>query len=289
MFLKPLHLWDETLSEEFFSSITKWGTIDTPHERLLEKQYKCLGEPLFDQKYSKLEYTVTEKIDGTNIGLIYCYSKNQAKPLYSFLRGRGEIMGNFADQVVSDSYEAFRIIMPIKDRLEQLAARLTNKSDHAIVVLYGELYGPGINAGKRYSGHKKFRLFGAKVIDEGHLLTLLDIPIESHNHHRFRKMVPFESIRKFADFYNVSTVPVIGTVKGCEVDTPLKIREYLLKLPYSNVASQDHQWRDELMEGVVLRHDQPFRIYKLKYQDYFLREEGGFIQHRREEIKHNRI
>jgi len=119
----------------------------TKHKTLLEGEYSL---PEFEYLKDN-EWVFTEKVDGTNIRVIYS-PLEAGLPVIEF-KGRGE-----SSQMPATLYKALeKIFDPLHGKLGELF-------EQAPVYLYGEGYGPKIQtAGKRYRQDQSFVLFDVKV------------------------------------------------------------------------------------------------------------------------------
>lgn len=291
MLLKTI-VWDQfILNDDLLESATRWDSILEPHKHVAVEGFRqkfCYGDPqyleplgssgafaLASKHYQKSEFLVTEKVDGLNMAIIYVFLHGSDLDPRSYVRTRKEIIGSRQDRCVQDEQGFFtQIVEPYWHHYETLAEILRREncpSSASIVVLYGEYYGPKIQKkGKLYGDKKQFRLFGAKVLPPSFFQLLVDTPREEHHTRRWMHTLSQRIFLINADSCKVPRVPMIGRVKGDQVDTPEKIRAYLSSITASVVATEDKGSPEEAFEGVVLRAENPVRQWKLKRRDYGL-------------------
>jgi hypothetical protein len=98
-----------------------------------------------------------------------------------------------------------------------------------------------------------------------------ELPREEHYQHRWKGFIDQDNVFYEAHRYKVPCAPLLDEVQGDRLDTVEKIKRYLAKLgEISEVAVQDGGTPTKSLEGVVLRSDHPFQIFKLKYGSYIL-------------------
>lgn len=186
-------------------------------------------------------WVLTEKVDGTNIRVIYGDGKRD-------IRGR------------SDNANMHPLLI---EAIERDTPTFEEVSDHfdlsegRFVTLYGEGYGAGIQKnGGRYREDKGFIMFDVRITNE----------LQGTDY-----FVSFDNVRGIAMQFTIPVVPIVGYVTTDEIP---RTREELEKfIPYSLVAMGRTDKRVEA-EGVVakprfeLRDQYGSRVmWKLCYRD----------------------
>lgn len=175
------------------------------------------------------DWTVSEKIDGMNIRVIYTLNGMQIK-------GRSDNAQIPADLILSISDT-----MPNYHEAVQYFTEYRGKDlpESWSVTFYGEGYGPGIQKGQRYSDKKRFRCFDLLLgeglwVDDREMRRVcadLDIPL-----------APFLGIWSWD-----SSQPLFSNV------LPYSYASLEEILPFSYVALEDRGVRDVEAEGIVAK------------------------------------
>lgn len=176
------------------------------------------------------DWTVSEKIDGMNIRVIYTLDGYQVK-------GRSDNA-----QIPNDLIQNIGTLFPPHESVVQYFRDYRGKDlpDSWSVTFYGEGYGPGIQAkGKEYSTKKGFRCFDLLLgeglwVDDSEMRRVcadLDIPV-----------APFLGIWSWD-----SSQPLFSNV------LPYSYASLEEILPFSYVALEDRGVRDVEAEGIVAK------------------------------------
>lgn len=188
-------------------------------------------------KYLKdLKWIWTEKIDGTNIRVIWERDEDHPDPVPRLrFAGRSDNA-----HIPAKLYEALQRLFPY-DRMKEVFDFDINSSDQE-VVLYGEGYGAKIQkGGGNYRQDNSFVLFDVMIGD---------IYLERHN------------VEDIAKKLGIDVVPIVGQ------GTIQEAIEYTKK-------GFNSQWGDFIAEGLVIRPEVELRtrrgdrvITKVKYVDF---------------------
>lgn len=184
-------------------------------------------------------WLVTEKIDGTNIRLVYRADRPGRHGVFDVL-GRTDAAAlpkNFQDEALSGVDF---------DRMAAALAAVDEVGRAEAMVVYGEGYGPGIQkGGGDYGPRKALRLFDV-------VTYLVD---EDGGYSRLWRT--WEDVETVAEVLGLKTAPVL--IENAKVGTVL---EYVRSQPYSRVAVEDKEIVEyeqvadvRVMEGVVARTD----------------------------------
>lgn len=271
MFLDKLNFGSVELTEDLLESITRWDHIQAPHKAIEVdgKKQRNWGEPIFDDIFMKSPFTVTEKIDGTNVAWVIFLAFGL--PQIYLIRSRKEFLMFSEDLLGQDKFYALSTLLPNGQLMMDLATALSDKSMDEILCFYGELYGKGIQKGGKYSNKINWRLFGAKRLTPPFVKQFSKIPREEHYQHRWDHMIDQDEVHLHAAQIGVPYAPILDRKQGSFFATPEEVRRYLGSLrSISEVASQDGGTPTNSLEGVVIRCEYPFQIYKLKYGSYVL-------------------
>lgn len=272
MFLGTFYFGGVEVSEELLESVTRWDSIVAPHKGIQvegSKQVRNWGEFQAGEFYRDTIFTVTEKIDGTNMAWVIFMEYGQ--PQVYFIRSRKEFLMFSEDLIAQDKFNALSTLLPNSELVANLAKKLSKQASQEIICLYGELYGTGIQEGGKYSKDINWRIFGAKCLEPEFVKWFGELPRTEHHQHRWKGIINQDEIFYEAFQLGVPCAPMLGEVQGDRLDTVEKIKRYLGKLDeISEVAIQDGGTPSNALEGVVIRSDHPFQIYKLKYKSYIL-------------------
>lgn len=159
----------------------EYPKIDNLYKRNPAKKSELLVGTFTRPEFSLIyAWDVTEKVDGTNVQLKF----------HRVFNGTFDVNGRTERAQFTIAQENF---------LEELGDRIRGKVLHTInyfnldtLTIYGELYGPRIQAGGNYSQQLGFRAFDMMVNDKVWLTP--------------------EDVRKNADYFEVEQVPNLGTM-----------------------------------------------------------------------------
>lgn len=209
-------------------------------------------------------WLVTEKIDGTNIRLVYRAARATAglwAPGLFEVRGRSDeatLPKRFQEEALPD--------VDLRDRMAAALSAIDDRGVAEAMVVYGEGYGPGIQkGGGDYGPRKAFRVF-----------DVVTYTISEDGDFSRGLWRTWEDVESVASILGVQTAPMLGGIK-----TIADALDFVRSDPYSRVAVEDkgvveyEQVADlRVMEGVVARTDPylfDFRgnrvIFKLKSED----------------------
>lgn len=198
---------------------------------IIEGEYAC------DEFPSINKWSVTEKIDGTNVRILFNPITHQI-----LFKGRTE----------NAQFPTF-LYTYLKDTFT--LDNMFNISETSSIILFGEGYGPKIQSGGYYRNDVSFILFDV-LVDEKLWLNR-------------------EDVIEIADKLNIKSVPLLArTENGLQTHdwTLPQIVEYVKSKPNSTIAQiEDHE-----MEGIVARSNPQimFRsggqiMFKLKCKDFY--------------------
>lgn len=190
-------------------------------------------------------WSVTEKIDGTNMRVLYDPRAGTVE-----VRGRSDNA-----QVHVDLLRAIEEMFPLEAMRRQFDEYLGEQVElGTTLTIYGEGYGAGIQkGGGNYNQRKTFRMFD----------------VVYHRHHGLDSWAQWDTVEMIAAGLGVETAPFLGDMTLGEV----------VELVYSNPASQvaaEEGMGPEIpvMEGVVARtnpylfnHQGQRVMFKLKGRD----------------------
>lgn len=248
-----------TVDLEKFNTLFKYPSILTYHKmgekgRLQEE----LAVPLMDYIQANGPLHVTEKIDGTNVRIIFC-------PDGSLLLGsRENLLWNRGELFYDTAMDIVRVMKP-------WVSELTMSDDSAFVALYGEFYGGKVGkAAPNYGTESNdFRVFDSFAIGTSRVERILEEPIEKIAEWRDSGGQPFDHITNMqsrAKLFGFKSVPYLEVVS----ELPTDIREtnkWLLEKFVHSHAKISLSARD-MSEGVVIRTANRAAIAKLRFEDY---------------------
>jgi len=216
----------------------KYPKILTLYER--DENHKVDPSKLSHPAFGLIsEWLVTEKINGRNHRVIL-HPDGEIEH-----RGRTD-KSTFADFELEAAQKA------INGALLHATINQDEDGSYPLTILYGELYGPKIQGGDRYTDEISFRLFDVRIGDF---------------------WLEWDDIEGLAGGLEIDTVPVMHYDWG---QTLPKVQDDLLGLvPFSEVAALEGGNSDIPAEGVVARTDPMLftrdgmrLMYKLKYKDF---------------------
>lgn len=223
------------------------------------KTFKVIeGEFRFKEFEMIKSWEVTEKVDGTNIRVIY-NSAWKDKERVDFARRYLEFMGRTARaQIPAHLEEYLKETFTVED-FDNIFDEL---DIHEGVILFGEGYGEKIQKGGRYRKGVSFRLFDVWVSDSDHPMG--GWWLEQGN------------IKDVANRLGINYVPSLGIMSTEAIvklvkQTKLKIK---MNIPRSIVASTE-KGDDVTLEGLVARSNPLLftrrgkrLMWKLKVRDF---------------------
>lgn len=241
------------------NTATKYPSIPTYHERdpktgqLLENPVKFKGEVI-----------MTEKIDGTNVRIIFLPDD------FFIIGSRKELLFAKGDLFGDPS-------LGIVEKMRSCAEKISFKtSKETLTIFYFELFGGKMTAGsKQYTSNQQigYRLLDIAIIEDYN--TLFNLPIEQIASWREKGGQTFfweKKLLDYADFFNFSSTPRIAKISSdrLSIELPTVVSEglpFLKKtVPYT-LCLLDKQGKGGA-EGLVLRTLDRSCIAKMKFRDY---------------------
>lgn len=221
--------------------MTKYPSIETVYTRDKATNILNFGEMRCIENTCINTWTISEKIDGTNIRVIVT-------------KGGIEIRGRTDNATLNQGLiEAILAIFPSHERLLEYftAYRGQELPDEWSITLYGEGYGAGIQKGATYSETKRFRCFDLLLGESW--------------------WTDDDEMRRVCDELHIPTAPWLAVTPHLP-----KTREELAAIiPFSHVASEDRGVTDVPAEGIVAKplhvllnrhHDRV--VWKLTYREF---------------------
>ena len=247
------------------NSMTKYPSILTYHE-LGEK-----GVLKNTHDFEPLENTesilVTEKIDGTNTRIIF-YGDDY------LIGSREDMLYAKGDRIINGTLGIVETVMPIAERIGSIQG-----NEDKFVVVYGEVYGKGINAGKQYtnSDQKGFRVFDIVIQDEiDNILARELSAIASWRDNGGQSFVTIDGhlLASLAD--GLFSVPSLTSQEYRDMPkTLVETYEWLQQFKTTRAGMEDGHKGNA--EGVVIRNENRSFIRKIRFEDYErTKRAGGF-------------
>lgn len=185
-------------------------------------------------------WLVTEKIDGTNIRLVY-QAARPGEP------GRFEVLGRTDAATLPKGFQEEALTDVDFDRMAAALAAIDEGGKAGAMVVYGEGYGPGIQkGGGDYTPKKSLRVFD--------VVTYLVSEDGEFSRGLWRT---WEDVERVAGALGVETAPVLGTGWPTQ-----DIVDFVRSEPYSRTALEDKgvvEYEEaaglRTIEGVVARTD----------------------------------
>ena len=212
-----------------------------------KKAALIIGEYACEEFEAIKRWTITEKVDGTNVRIIFERPALDPSVCKIHFKGRTD-NAQFPTFLLTYLQDTFTI-----DKMD----KVFEKSNY--VILFGEGYGPKIQSGGYYRKDPSFILFDAYI--SGWWLNR-------------------DGVSEIANQLDIDHVPIIGNIKlnnycgGIEQTrfwTTQEIEQYVRSKPKSNLA----QVEEREMEGIVARSEPQmmFRkggpiMFKLKCKDF---------------------
>ena len=266
------------------NSMTKYPSIPTFHPLGDKGRISNVDPTDWCRWKLEPEIIVTEKIDGTNARLIIC-------PDGQIIFGsREELLGCFGDLISNPTQGIVETLTPLTRRLygileltkfdihkvrAQVQERDSFKVDSGIfLVLYGEVYGGGIEAWKKYTldpGLRSFRLFDVMLMQEHDYAPILDMERPRIARWREQMKQPYlneQELVSFAQHHQIALAPRRATVSWSELPTDVATAlDFLTKYAPTSHCLLDTN-AQAATEGVVLRTPGRTPIAKLRWDDY---------------------
>ena len=194
-----------------------YASIETVFTRDKETNKLNFGEIRMPEVECVREWTISEKVDGTNIRVIYTLDGIQVKGRTD----KADLPSEAEDVVLRSTplhQKAINYFTAYRERDLPLEWSVT---------LYGELYGPGINKGGVYSPVKKFRAFDLLLGESW--------------------WTDDDEMRRICLDLGVPTMPRLANIEKI----PTTKDELLSIIPYSLVAENDNNTQSVVAEGIV--------------------------------------
>jgi hypothetical protein len=248
------------ISLPHLNTITKYPSIPTYHTlgekgRLTEECPKLRGEGI-----------VTEKIDGTNVRMI-------------FLPNGECLLGSRENLLWADDDLLFDPSQGIVEALRYKAQRINNfRGDGPNVVVFGELYGGNIGkCAKQYTsnGAVDFRIFDYMYITPL-MLTMVEeewnlAQLAAWRDAGEQSFASWDDVRDYTDALpdglGIETVPDLIPIQMEHLPTTLQETQQFLQAYQQSHAAMDKE-APGYAEGVVIRSPGREWIYKLRFEDY---------------------
>lgn len=252
---------------EKFNSLTKYPSILTLHEM---GERGRLSNGLTTSLDGELMYA-SEKIDGTNVRIIFCGHDFIIGSRENLLYHNGDTFYDPAQGIV----ENVLTLVDFKRILPQ-----GNTFTSAIKVMYGELYGGKIHANSKQYGSTSdygFRVFDVvNFLDISDVTDILEKQIEDISRWRERLTPdglvygqPFlnvEQLKFFAHLNGLELVPSIEFELGNDLSHAAIFEKLQKFIPKTKAALSDSAGMNP--EGIVLRNSNRTKIFKLRFEDY---------------------
>lgn len=219
---------------------------DPDTHKLIESELRV---PAFDQiKY----WHVTEKIDGTNMRVIYCPDVHKVE-----IRGRSD-----RANIPGDLLKYMQDIFTVENLSAQFDEFMQKEGQEgSCVTIYGEGYGPGIQkSGGNYAPSKRFRMFDIMYCWRG--------PAYGEG---LNSWAAQETVEMLADGLGALQAPVIFDSADL-----WELVDFVKHLNHSHTAFEDYpeQYANSQAEGIIARSD-PYLfthrgsrvMFKLKVDD----------------------
>jgi hypothetical protein len=159
----------------------EYPKIDNLYKRNPEKKSELLVGKYTRPEFSLIDaWDVTEKIDGTNVQLKF----------HKVFNGSFDINGRTERAQFTVIQEEF--LLNLGDEIRDKVRHVINSFDLDTLTIYGELYGPKIQAGGNYSADLGFRAFDMLVNDKVWLAP--------------------EDVRKNGEYIGIEMAPSLGTM-----------------------------------------------------------------------------
>lgn len=262
----------QAYGKDKLNTLTKYPSIQTLH-KLGDKG--ILTDELNIQVLPGEPMTATEKIDGTNVRIIFGPGE--------FILGSREFLLYHSNDLFYDPSQG------IVDGIRKLIPDLLSISTrfHSLRVVYGEFYGGKTSSHSKNYGTDQigFRIFDSAVFgDMDNLPKILNQPLEKisrwrehetdHGIQYGQNFMYRDEMEDFFRPYNFKYVPEVEFGVGdCQHQTILdNLKKFI---PTTNVALSPTALKKP--EGIVLRNHDRSKIIKVRYEDYerTLKNKGG--------------
>lgn len=266
------------LTLKLLNSLTKYPSIEAFHTFSKDSRPKLTnvltssGEALQGK-----EVYVTEKIDGTNVRLIFINGETNFKPLISdwdwFIGSRENLLMAQGDRIPDPQ---MGIAEFMRDTPLVVLEHLSFLNNFFLFVVYGELYGGDINAAGNYTKAKQrhFRIFDIRIwlkkdIEKSLYFSSEQISIKRDNNTlpgNWLTVPELTDWTKSAGFENVVTLSnVVRMPMNLVVENSLAFLDTFFAERKTKSVIDEVPGR---AEGIVVRTLDRFAIAKLKFEDY---------------------
>jgi hypothetical protein len=239
--------------------MTKYPSILTYHKlgekgRLTEEVQVPFGDEIY----------ATEKVDGTNARIIFYPPDNSI-----LIGSREDLLWHQKDLLFTPCMSIVETLKPFIRWLDEFscAFREVWRKSYWPIVIYGEVYGKGINKGsKNYSSTKNgFRVFDVVFLHNWE--EIIKWPVEnisSWREHGGQIFLDAADLPEWCKEYGLASVP---TVPIANLPTGLKeTYDWLCQYKHSQAALDETAKKEA--EGVVIRTNDRKSIAKLRFEDY---------------------
>lgn len=241
------------------NSATKYPSIETYH--VLGERGKLSGQ---SRDFSEnVELFATEKIDGTNVRIIFCPDESVV------VGSREELLWESQDLIGSSSLGIVQYLRPVVHRLKSECFGKKYTSEGSILVLYGELYGHQIGPGKNYTIKNaiNYRIFDVAHLKWDAVSSLSRENVSLWRQNGGQSFLGQEEARLFAHNASIDFVPFLFQINSDYIPKDIqKMYDFLLE--YQFTKAEIDKPLNPKSEGVVLRTDDRKTIYKLRFEDY---------------------
>ncbi len=210
--------------------MTPYSSIETVYTRDKETNVLNFGEIRCIENTCIKTWTISEKIDGTNIRVIVTKGGIE-------VRGRTD-----KAELNHDLIKAILAIFPSHERLLEYFTEYRGQElpEEWSVTFYGEGYGAGIQSGGHYSDTKRFRCFDLLLGESW--------------------WTDDDEMRRVCDELGIPTAPWLAVTPNLP-----KTREELIEIiPFSQVALEDRGVSDVPAEGIVAK---PLHVLLNRHKD----------------------
>lgn len=251
-------------SLKHLNSLTKFPSIFQPWAAVQQDKRPCYVGDIISNKFSQSVFRVTEKVDGTNARLIVTDDG-------WFIGAREELLAYSYDLLVHEQNFIVETLRPIAEVVAHGIAEGLRNEPFGAVVLYGEVFGDGIQ--KRYRGQPRgFRVFATRRC-MWEVSPNPQVWRQTSTGFDFRGSL--NAAQEFVDAYGrgvLTTVPDLGWVSGDVLADPRAALAWLRRFSDSRAVPGAQ------CEGVVLLSDGDYtkaddgslqrNIHKIKFEDF---------------------
>jgi len=254
------------------NGMTKYPSIYPIHLREMKGKKMLMIDKKVHNLRSK-DFFITEKIDGTNIRIIIDKKNNVV------IGGRNDLLAYSKDILVQNKNNVIDVLneyLTWSNIRELQESSIFNKID--LLVLYGELFGEGIQKKGKFYGKKNFRLFAARSFNEEKVNTILRI--KRKNWHFLRRQNSFNPFLNFASVNNIAIILEMDYVPVQDITININKLQTIDQVQRLLTQFKDSQLANTRVEGLVLHskgdykhvtEGMNFASFKLKFSDYFSR------------------